>query len=167
MRKWMADRALSASRHDENLYSSTHDSAATASGASEDSAHGRANNEFGGLDAGKRSHETEYKAHLSKYQLQVLENYREMFDMADTLGRGDLDKEQFLEFLLSMGVAMNPEKAQVIFDVVDIDSNGSVSWDEFARVIAAEMRHSTPCSMAEATWSCFDPGKTGQVLKMD
>ena len=106
----------------------------------------------------------ERKENLSKYQLQVMASYQEMFNMADSAGSGELNQTQFNRFLLSTGVAVDAAQAKLVFEVVDIDSNGLVSWDEFARVMAAEMRHSTPKGVAQTTWLCFDPEGTGQVF---
>ena len=100
---------------------------------------------------------------LSRYQLDILENYEEMFKMADTSGNGVLDMDRFIEFLQSTGAAVNSEQAVQIFEVIDIDGDGCVSWSEFEQVMAAEMRHSTPESVAESSWLCFDPDNTGQA----
>ena len=72
--------------------------------------------------------------HLSKYQLDILENYQEMFGMADTSGKGRLNVQDFIEFLQSTGAAISAEQAEQIFKITDIDDDGSVSWDEFEQV---------------------------------
>lgn len=72
---------------------------------------------------------------LSRNQLDILENYQEMFNMADESGNGVLDKASFVEFLQSTGAAVNTEQAAQIFEVSDIDGDGSVSWDEFEQVL--------------------------------
>jgi hypothetical protein len=72
--------------------------------------------------------------HLSKYQLDILENYQEMFGMADTSGTGRLNLQGFMEFLQSTGAAISAEQAEQIFKISDIDDDGSVSWEEFEQV---------------------------------
>jgi hypothetical protein len=74
-----------------------------------------------------------YTAHLSKHQLNMLESYREMFDMADTGGVGELNAEAFLDFLQSTGAVIDAEQAQRIFAIADIDNSGYVSWLEFVQ----------------------------------
>ena len=129
----------------------------------EKSVTGVSRTEASGKCAATRS-DPERNETLSKYQLQVMSSYQEMFNMADSAGSGELNQTQFNRFLLSTGVAVDAAQAKLVFEVVDIDSNGLVSWDEFARVMAAEMRHSTPKGVAQTTWLCFDPEGTGQVF---
>ena len=100
----------------------------------------RSRESAGGIPEDDSRHQgADYTAHLSKHQLQVLESYQEMFDMADTAGVGELNAEAFLEFLQSTGAVVNAEQALHIFAIADIDNSGSVSWPEFAQVFSHRM----------------------------
>jgi hypothetical protein len=56
---------------------------------------------------------------------------REIFNLFDTDGSGEIDAKEFHELIYAMGEIMTEEEVQKYLAVLDKDGNGSISFDEF------------------------------------
>jgi hypothetical protein len=56
---------------------------------------------------------------------------REIFQLFDVDGSGDIDAKEFHELVFAMGEIMSNEEAAKYLAVLDKDGNGSISFDEF------------------------------------
>lgn len=56
---------------------------------------------------------------------------REIFNLFDTDGSGEIDAKEFHELIFAMGEIMSEEEVQKYLAVLDKDGNGSISFDEF------------------------------------
>jgi hypothetical protein len=56
---------------------------------------------------------------------------RQVFNLFDTDGSGDIDSKEFHDLVYSMGKIMTDEEVAKYLAVLDRDGNGSISFDEF------------------------------------
>ena len=62
-----------------------------------------------------------------------LAEYRKYFWAQDTSGDGRLNRGEFKQMMLSMGVSLNDHEINVAFSAADKDGSGTISFHEFAQ----------------------------------
>jgi Ca2+-binding EF-hand superfamily protein len=60
---------------------------------------------------------------------------RDWFNMFDTNKDGTMDYSEFRKLLKEMGVGVRESDLEKIFDLMDLSSNGRISYNEFCDVL--------------------------------
>jgi Ca2+-binding EF-hand superfamily protein len=85
-----------------------------------------------------------------------------VFRIMDDNGDKKLDFSEFKKGLKDYGVTLSDEKARQLFDQVDTDKNGSISFDEFLVKLRPPMNQARK-SIVEKAFRKFDVTGDGQV----
>ena len=84
---------------------------------------------------------------VSHYSSQVFAHHIKSFQEFDANGNGFLEKLEFQEFLISMGVFLSTQELRVVFDSFDTNSDGKISYPELLatlKVSKTSFKY-TPC----------------------
>lgn len=65
-----------------------------------------------------------------------LDSIKNQFRMYDTNGNGTLEIKEFTKAMLQSGIRINPDEITGVYSLIDEDSNGSISLNEFFDVIS-------------------------------
>ncbi|NIN37088.1 MAG: EF-hand domain-containing protein [Gammaproteobacteria bacterium] len=60
-----------------------------------------------------------------------IEEMKESFDYFDTDKNGQIDFNEFVQFMGVLDSEMSNEEMEVGFDIIDSDNNGAIDFDEF------------------------------------
>eukprot|EP00753_Platysulcus_tardus_P009369 PLAT2013.1.p1 GENE.PLAT2013.1~~PLAT2013.1.p1 ORF type:complete len:182 (-),score=80.23 PLAT2013.1:119-664(-) len=71
-----------------------------------------------------------------------IEELKEAFALFDRAGRGSIDAENLGHVLRSLGQSPTDEEVVEMIKQVDLDGNGSIDFNEFLAMMAAQMRDS-------------------------
>jgi Ca2+-binding EF-hand superfamily protein len=94
----------------------------------------------------------------------TVDNLRELFDEVDVGHKGALDKHSLAKLLEATGTWVDDETCDFLFDIMDLQRNGKVSFEEFASVFYQQKsRKKDPMQLADQMWNLFDPKNTGVI----
>lgn len=95
--------------------------------------------------------------------VQAEEPLREVFQVFDTSGDGQLDHDEFLAVLPLLGEDVPPEVVSKLFDTADVDQGGTIDGAEFVRF----MRQANPAAEgAPDGWRAFLPEQAAHFEEM-
>jgi calcyphosin len=64
---------------------------------------------------------------------------RRVFKIIDDSGNGQLELPEFFKALKDYRVQLNQDEAQILFGIFDINHDGTISYEEFLRIVIGEM----------------------------
>ena len=62
-----------------------------------------------------------------------------MFKICDDNGNGNLDRAEFTKAIRQFKLEISDDQISLIFNVFDADKSGTLSFDEFLRVIKGDL----------------------------
>jgi Ca2+-binding EF-hand superfamily protein len=82
-----------------------------------------------------------FKQRLAARGARGILGMQRIFKIMDDNRNGTLEIQEFWKALCDFRVALNPEEARKLFDLFDINGDGSVDYDELLRSVAGPMNN--------------------------
>jgi len=67
---------------------------------------------------------------------EELSEFREIFNLVDTDGGGDISREELGELISTLGLKASQEELDRMIDEIDKDGDGTIDFDEFCSVMS-------------------------------
>ena len=71
------------------------------------------------------------QAHYLKMKAEDIQQYREIFDIFDETGDGNISNDEIGKVMQGLGENPTPERIDALVKQIDYDGNGEVDFDEF------------------------------------
>ncbi|KAL1504729.1 hypothetical protein AB1Y20_008507 [Prymnesium parvum] len=88
---------------------------------------------------------------------------RQAFDCFDKDGSGSIDRAELSSLMSSLGISLLDDELERLYAEMDIDGDGSISFEEFRTGMLEPADEQTPDEIATAIFSMIDKEGTGQV----
>ncbi len=109
----------------------------------------------------------EVKARLAQRSSFGIRGLARIFRAMDDNGNGQLDQDDFRWGLIDFGIALSKEEASLLLTAYDRDGNGTISFDEFLRVIKGDLNPFREALILRAYHEKLDVNHDGQVTLAD
>jgi Ca2+-binding EF-hand superfamily protein len=114
-----------------------------------------------------RSSREEIEAIASSIDSKRRKEIVDIFEYYDDDDSGELDVEELLKFVHSLGLNAGPQEAQALMDALDSDGNGTIDLEEFiawmAATESAAQKEETLSEAADRMFSLFDLDGDGEL----
>ena len=90
---------------------------------------------------------------------------RRIFKIMDDDNSGYLDQNEFNKALKDYRVTVTPEEGKKLFRIFDVNGDGSISYDEFLRMVIGEMNHPRK-NLVKRAFDKIDRNRNG-IVELD
>ncbi|KAH6987682.1 regulatory protein calmodulin [Ilyonectria robusta] len=96
---------------------------------------------------------------------QQIADFKEAFAVFDKDGDGQITTKEIGEVMKSLGLEPSESELQDILNEVDVDSSGSIDFDEFLVLMARKADASDPEQDLREAFKVFDRDNTGTISR--
>jgi centrin-1 len=115
-------------------------------------------------DAGAAGQAAKPQAKLSEEQLAEL---KEAFSLIDQDGSGAIELKELQVAMKAVGVTLRKEELNALFAQADSDHSGTITFEEFAEMMAGRMSHKDSEEELNRAFDLFDTNRTGRIALAD
>eukprot|EP00897_Mesotaenium_endlicherianum_P010010 jgi/Mesen1/9037/ME000566S08453 len=96
---------------------------------------------------------------------EQMDDIREQFSVLDANGSGSIDEGELLTAMKALGFAPSPEEFKTLFQNMDMDGDGMVSFEEYLDFMTGTVRLANFRSDAMRLFYVFVDPRTGKISR--
>ena len=93
---------------------------------------------------------------LNNHSPEELQEFRDIFNLADRSGEGHINKDQLGELLETLGIDATPDELHLMLAEIDADNNGLIEFNEFVAIMSRKVNAAYTATQVQNAFKTFE-----------
>ncbi len=104
---------------------------------------------------------------MDKLSAEEIQEFRDIFNLADRAGQGSIDKAQLGELLETLGIDATPEELELMLAEIDEDGSGLIEFNEFVGIMSRKVNAAYSAEQVKHAFKTFEGVSPDGYIRAD